>query len=182
MDLGRHVTSLLNVVTKVLSDELDAYNLNPLEYSLLRLCLERGECIATELAEELPIDASRVSRIVNKLVDNGMLVRRRLRDDRRVVRLSLSEQGREQISLLFKRIQGHYAHLTEDINSEDIEDRQCGHRQDTRQIRGHDIVLIAPVRPFSETARPPAQAYGLLATASPYATPRNAPGCCLHFS
>ncbi len=118
--MGRHVTSLLNVVTKVLSDELDAYNLSPLEYSLLRLCLERGECIATELAEELPIDASRVSRMVNKLVDNGMLVRRRLRDDRRVVRLSLSEQGREQTSLLFQRIQGYYARLTEDINSDDI--------------------------------------------------------------
>ena len=117
LDLGRHVTSLLNVVTKVLSDELDAYNVSPLEYSLLRMCLERGECTATEIAEELPIDASRVSRLVNGLVEDGMLVRRRLKEDRRIVMLRLSDQGQESTALLFQRIQAHYSRLTKGVTS-----------------------------------------------------------------
>ena len=120
LDLGKHVTTMLNVVTKVLSAELDACDLTPLEYSLLRLCLERGECTATEIAQELPVDASRISRMVTRLVDNGLLLRRRLTDDRRVVKLRLSDSGHETTSLLFNRIQGYYARLTSGINEADI--------------------------------------------------------------
>ena len=43
----------------------------------------------------LPVDASRVSRIVTAVVDRGLLVRRRLPEDRRVVMLHLSEEGRD---------------------------------------------------------------------------------------
>ena len=120
LDLGKHVTSLLNVLTKLFADEVESRGISPVEYSLLRICLERGECTATEIAEELPVDASRISRIVNRLVDDGMLVRRRLRDDRRVIMLRLSDQGHELISLLFGRLQAHYAWLTEDIDEDDI--------------------------------------------------------------
>ncbi len=120
LDLGKHVTGLLNVVTKLFADEVGSRGISPLEYSLLRLCLERGECTTTEIANELPVDTSRVSRIVTGLVDDGMLVRRRLRDDRRVVMLRLSDQGHELISMLFGRLQAHYAWLTEDISADDI--------------------------------------------------------------
>lgn len=121
MDLGRCVTTLVNIVSKGTSNELDPYDLAPIEFSLLRFCLERTECTATELAEELPIDASRISRLVNRLFDKGLLIRQRQTDDRRVVMLQLSDHGRELTTALRDRIQAFYARITEDVDEAEMD-------------------------------------------------------------
>ena len=120
IDLGKCIAGLVNAVTKGMAEELDPYDLNPLEFNLLRTCMERGECTATELAAELPVDASRISRIVTILVDKDLLVRRRLRSDRRIVMLRLSDKGNELTSMLLQRIQAYDAKLTHDISAEEM--------------------------------------------------------------
>ena len=51
------------------------------------------EWTATELAQMLSADASSISRVVSKLVERGLLSRRRPREDRRKVLLKLTEEG-----------------------------------------------------------------------------------------
>lgn len=119
--MGKYVTDLIKVVTKGVEDELANHGIIPIEFSVLRLCLERTECTATDLAEELPIDASRVSRLVNRLVEKDLLVRRRLTEDRRVVMLSLSERGDELARYLLGQLWAYYASLTENINEDDLQ-------------------------------------------------------------
>ena len=121
VDLGKYVTELIKVVTKGVEDELANHDIIPIEFSVLRLCLERTECTATELAEELPIDASRASRLVNRLVEKDLLVRRRLTEDRRVVMLRLSERGDELARYLLEQLWGYYARLTENIDEDDLQ-------------------------------------------------------------
>ena len=70
-----------------------SYGLIPLDFALLRLFLEREEWTATQLAEALPVNVSRVSRVVTKMVGMGLMRRRRRRNDRRVVMLALTEEG-----------------------------------------------------------------------------------------
>ena len=82
--------------------------------------MEMGDCTATDLARVLPIDASRISRIVARLVDMDLLVRRRLRSDRRIVMLQLSPEGRELTSNLYRRIREHEARLTDGISEEEL--------------------------------------------------------------
>ncbi len=91
------MAGLANFVERGIARELTPYNLTPMEFNLLRFCLiEQGEEItATQLAQMLPVDASRVSRIVTAVVDRGLLVRRRLPEDRRVVMLHLSDEGKD---------------------------------------------------------------------------------------
>ena len=86
-----------NAVERGLVRELAPYELTAMEFNLLRFCLleEGGEITATQLAQMLPVDASRVSRIVTALVERGLLVRRRLPQDRRVVMLHLSDDGKD---------------------------------------------------------------------------------------
>ncbi len=120
IDLGKSVSSLMNVIAKGMEEELDPYGLSPLEFNLLRTCIERGECTATELAEELPVDASRISRIVTILVDKGLLVRRRLRSDRRIVMLSLSDEGNEQIATLVDQMRAYEAQLLQNVSERDV--------------------------------------------------------------
>ena len=93
-DLRESVDGLLTAFYRGTAKETARYNLTTPEFNLLNACLRREEeCTATELARVLPVDASRISRIVTILVDRGLLRRRRLPEDRRVVMLSLSEEA-----------------------------------------------------------------------------------------
>lgn len=92
----------------------------PVEFSLLRSCLLLGECTATQLGEMVPTDPSRISRIVTKLVDAGLLTRRRIPEDRRVVMLDLNEEGRELADRLNELAQAYYAELVQDISDADL--------------------------------------------------------------
>ena len=119
-DLGQYVADLAMAVEKGTTDEVAPYDLSPLEFGLLRACMVMGECTATQLADVLPTDQSRISRIVNRLVEMGMLRRRRLTDDRRVVMLRLTDEGVELAALLDQRVRLFYDSLTEGISEEDL--------------------------------------------------------------
>ena len=112
--------SLLNTFHKGMLEDLKPYDVAPVEFSLLNFCRETGECTATELARVLPIEASRISRMVSRLFDRGLLHRRRLRDDRRIVMLRLSESGIELMTQLNEQIQAFNIELAEGISDEEI--------------------------------------------------------------
>ena len=120
MGLGIQVTSLMNAVLRGAVTELEPYNITPLEFTALRICLARRETTMTELAVVLPVDTSRTSRTVTGLVDKGLLRRRRRRDDRRVVMLRLSEQGVELTSMLQELLQAFDAKLTENVTEDEL--------------------------------------------------------------
>ena len=120
IDLGAHVTEVGLAVTRGTSSILTPYGLFPVDFSLLRACQRMGECTATQLAEVVPTDPSRISRIVNKLVEMGLLSRRRLQDDRRMVMLRLTDEGSELTSELHGLTQAYYAALMEGIAAEDL--------------------------------------------------------------
>lgn len=112
-----------NAVERGLAHELAPYHLTPMEFNLLRFCLiEQGEEItATQLAQMLPVDASRVSRIVTAVVDRGLMVRRRLPEDRRVVMLHLSDEGRELTLQALRGMDAFVARLMEGVDEGDIQ-------------------------------------------------------------
>ena len=121
IDLGSSVARLVNSVANSIDEELQPHGLSSVEFSLLSHCYEREECNASELANVLPVDASRVSRMVTTLVDRGLLRRRRLRNDRRVIMLRLSDDGQELAAMLRRRVREIYTALTEDISAEDMQ-------------------------------------------------------------
>ena len=119
-DLGRYVSRLENAVYKGIASEATPYDLSPLDVYLLMICMEMRECTATQLAVQLPVDASRISRLVTVLADRGLLRRRRLRSDRRIVMLRLSPDGQAVTSELTERMQSYYSKLTEGLNEREM--------------------------------------------------------------
>ena len=91
--LKQHADALVNTVSRGVDREAAAFNLTPLEFALIRLLLVDLECTATGLTHMLSVNAPTISRVVSKLVDRGVLHRRRPRKDRRVVLLKLTEEG-----------------------------------------------------------------------------------------
>ena len=116
ISLGPCVAALVNAVTKGMAEETAPYDLIPVEFSLLKNCMDRGQCTATQLAEVLPMDASRISRVVNRLVTMGLLRRRRLTSDRRVVMLTLTPKGHELTRNLDERVQMYDAKLVRGVS------------------------------------------------------------------
>ena len=118
-NLGVFIEDLFNALDKAMAREVAPHGITGLEYSLLWHCLE-GECTATQLAQVLPVDGSRISRIVTAMVDKGFLRRRRLRSDRRIVMLRLTEEGMELTSGISENMKRYYSMLTEDIGEEEM--------------------------------------------------------------
>ncbi len=117
--LGTSITDLFNALDKAMTQQVAPHGLSTLEYDLLWYCID-GERTATELAQFLPVDGSRISRLVTGLVDRSLLRRRRLRSDRRIVMLSLTDAGRETTSRIFENMRRYYAMLTEEISEEEM--------------------------------------------------------------
>ena len=117
--LGIDIFDIFNALDKALVERASPHGITNSEYTLLWHCLE-GERTATQLAQVLPMDGSRISRVVTDLVEKGLLRRRRTREDRRIVMLSLTSKGMELASQIFQNMQRYYAMLTEGISEEDI--------------------------------------------------------------
>ncbi len=119
-DLGRHVAELANALAKCSAEVSSVHDLLPTEMLLLMTCRQMGECTATQLAPVLPVDSSRISRLINGMVDRGFLVRRRTPSDRRLVMLTLSGSGEEVAIDLTQRMEAHYDALTEGLTEEQL--------------------------------------------------------------
>lgn len=117
--LGIDIFDIFNALDKALVERASPHGITNSEYTLLWHCLE-GERTATQLAQVLPMDGSRISRVVTDLVEKDLLRRRRLQEDRRIVMLSLTDKGMELTSQIFQNMQSYYAVLTEGISEEDM--------------------------------------------------------------
>jgi DNA-binding MarR family transcriptional regulator len=88
--LARVRSTLWNSVTQMTMQEL---GVTATQASMLWM-LASGQCLgAAELARQYGIDASAVTRLLDRLEKRGLLVRLRSEDDRRVVKLRLTVQG-----------------------------------------------------------------------------------------
>ena len=68
--------------------------LSPQDGRALVTLADRGALTMTDFSEALGVPLSTATRMVERLIDKGLAVRSRIEDDRRVVRVELSEQGK----------------------------------------------------------------------------------------
>jgi DNA-binding MarR family transcriptional regulator len=73
------------------------------------------------LSEQLEVGLSTASGIVDRLHERGMLIREADPADRRSVRLSLSEQGRLELSKLYSIGRNQFEHLIRHVEPADLQ-------------------------------------------------------------
>lgn len=76
------------------------------QYYTLRHIYQSGSCTSTHLAEVFHVKKSAITAIINRMWDKGLIMRTRDESDRRLVYLTLTEQGKELYLMLEKRIYG----------------------------------------------------------------------------
>jgi DNA-binding MarR family transcriptional regulator len=73
----------------------DRKHLNPADTQTLLFVGNRPDCIANDVAEHLAVAPTTASSIIDRLVQRGLLSRERTEENRRVVRLCLTKEGRK---------------------------------------------------------------------------------------
>lgn len=117
---GDCVSSLTKVISMAVNIEMERFGLRPDEFAVMQLFCHRPEWTATQLTEKTALDPSRISRLVDQLVNRHLLRRRRSRTDRRVVNLALTDNGGEKIAAAHSRIISYQAGLLKDVSDEEL--------------------------------------------------------------
>ena len=98
----RNIAKYLNEYTK---DHLKCYNLTLGRFHVLRVIIESQPVSMGEIHEELHMANSTVTVIVDYLHEAGLVKRKRDTEDRRVVLLEITDDGREIMESLLKKRQ-----------------------------------------------------------------------------
>lgn len=87
---------------------------------LLGFIQSRKSCIVSEIAQYLKITLSGVTSLLNKLVDMKLVTRKRSEEDRRVVIVELTEEGKNILDKRNKNIREIFERFFKDIDKEEV--------------------------------------------------------------
>lgn len=119
-DLEGWVAGLAQAVVRSIERQTAAHGLTALEFALLRALVEKRERTLSQLADVLPIDRERLSQLVGKLVDRGLLRYGEGAADPRAMLLALTERGRYLAWRLYQHVQAQDSRLLEGVSEEEI--------------------------------------------------------------
>ena len=104
---------LVAVAARSLGDVAEEVTLT--QYRTLVVLASRGPQSLAELAEAVDVTPPTATRMCDRLIKKGLIVRRHERDDRRLIRLTLAKDGRELVDAVTQRRRTEIAHLMEAI-------------------------------------------------------------------
>ncbi len=90
MSLIGKLTKKCNAIDKEI---MESFNLTQSEYQFLTNIPDCSELNSAQIAIKMGLSLSRISRIIEKLVQKDYLIRNLNKNDRRAIKLCLSEQG-----------------------------------------------------------------------------------------
>lgn len=91
--LGYLSAGITAMLTKISRETLAPFNITPVETAILMYCSRNLANTTQKLVGAIHLDQASISRHTAKLVARGLIRRTRPCDDRRVVRLELTEAG-----------------------------------------------------------------------------------------
>ena len=117
--IGYWVGSLASAIGKGLGEELAPMGVTPGQWAILEAAFAENANTLTALARISPVDAAAISRQLDKLGDKGLIRRRRLRSDRRTVRIELTEAGRDLVPKLAPLVQANFARFLSGVTPQE---------------------------------------------------------------
>ena len=92
---------------KLLHDncKFDKGNLNHSHFQILAVLKKEGQQLISEVAKKLFISTPNMTKLLNKLIDEGMIERIPGEKDRRIININLTEKGSTYLKSSFLEIQ-----------------------------------------------------------------------------
>ena len=107
---------LVAVAARSLGDVAEEVTLT--QYRTLVVLASRGPQSLADLAEAVDVTPPTATRMCDRLIKKGLIIRRHDRGDRRLVRLTLAKEGHELVDAVTKRRRVEISRLLEAIPSE----------------------------------------------------------------
>ncbi|MCY4114451.1 MAG: MarR family transcriptional regulator [Chloroflexi bacterium] len=107
-------------IVEGLQQQLSPYQIDAVEYTILGICLATGPTTIKDLQSMVPIDYTQISRTTSRLEDKGLMAKAHLADDRRIVRVEVTEKGRELMPDLMQSALKFYKGLVGDISQAEL--------------------------------------------------------------
>jgi DNA-binding MarR family transcriptional regulator len=104
---------LVAVAARSLGDAAEEVTLT--QYRTLVVLASRGPQTLAELAEAVDVTSPTATRMCDRLIKKGLILRRHDRGDRRLVRLTLAKRGHELVDAVTKRRRAEIGHLLDSI-------------------------------------------------------------------
>lgn len=92
------------------------------QFFVLMIVNAKNNCKMSELAKELSLNFGTATGIVDRLVRDGYLKRERDEKDRRIVRIYLTDKGKDIIAKIHEKRQEKLVSLLEKFEEKDFED------------------------------------------------------------
>src|SRR5271168_755410 len=100
---------LVAVAARSLGDVAEEVTLT--QYRTLVVLASRGPQSLAELADAVDVTPPTATRMCDRLIKKGLIVRRHERGDRRLIRLTLAKDGRELVDAVTQRRRAEITHL-----------------------------------------------------------------------
>ncbi|TFJ94386.1 MarR family winged helix-turn-helix transcriptional regulator [Lentibacillus salicampi] len=124
---GTQIAGLFREINAVFNQQLRKgfkdIDITPPQMMILHYLYKREECKVSDISGEFNLAPSTVSSILDRLEKQGLVVRERLKTDKRVVQILLSEKAVELKDSLKGVVNGTMEKMT-----------QCASREETDQI------------------------------------------------
>lgn len=104
-------------VDSILSD----FNISTTEWIILGHLNSHDNQRLSELASILQVEQSRITVLVDKLVEKNYVIRSRDKKDRRSISISLTKRGKNTIPSIEKELKEHIYELLEGLSQQDLE-------------------------------------------------------------
>ncbi|SMG55904.1 DNA-binding transcriptional regulator, MarR family [Paenibacillus aquistagni] len=111
--------TIVRRINKLWMEEMD-HDVNPTQFSVLEQLSQQGSLKVTEVAKSLRLTAGAVTGITDKLIELGMVVRRRDDADRRTVYLDITDAGHKLVEETQVHRQELFARFFTNVSEEDF--------------------------------------------------------------
>lgn len=117
--LGYLAAGMTAMLARQSREALAPFDISPVQIAILMYCSRNQTNTTERLVGAIHLDPASISRHVARLVDRGLIRRTRPFEDRRVVRLELTEEGRAVMPRLIESLQETNSLVNVGIGEED---------------------------------------------------------------
>jgi len=121
VEIDRLIRLVSLIVRKRGRDILGNFDITPPQFNALLALADFGSLTMGELCEKLYLACSTATDLIDRMERNGLIERQRDQNDRRVIRLKITERGQ---GIIEKVIEARYVYLTNVLASVTAEEKR----------------------------------------------------------
>lgn len=119
IDVLKTLKSIMNMIHKNMEDQFRELNITGPQGIIIGILMRHGEMKISDLSQKLGLSNSTVSGIIDRLEKQGMVVRVRSKDDRRVVYVKIADDFKKNAKEVFSRVEKKFESMMNKATDEE---------------------------------------------------------------